>query len=70
MLVSMNHLIIVKTLPVTTPGGLFRLSKAACDPENCSESLPQMYTVENYPMKEKERRKRNEKFSKKQAKTL
>jgi hypothetical protein len=44
--------------------------KAACNSENCTESLPQMYTVENYPMKEKERRNRNEKFSKKQAKTL
>jgi hypothetical protein len=54
--------------------------KAACDPENCSESLPPMYTVENYPLKEKDNRNRNfmrlsgtifrnRKFSKKQAET-
>jgi hypothetical protein len=52
--------------------------KAACDPENCSESLLWMYIKENQPMREKESRYRNfvrlseqfsELVSKKQAKT-
>jgi hypothetical protein len=34
------------------------VAKAACDPENCSESHPRMYTAENQLMREMESRNR------------